>query len=426
MSKLIRGFVIIFLVASILPFSTAQALTLPDGCTESTLGSSQIMVCKPTNGIPLNGDAVIFAHGYVNPNEPVGIPEEQLLIPGSQTSLSTMLTKMGYVFATTSYRKNGLAVKEGIEDILILASFLNSQESKPRRIFLTGASEGGLITALALENHPDVFIGGFSACGPVGDFRKQVNYWGDFRVVFDFLFPGMLAGSPVSIPDSLIADWQGSVKPAVINAVKSRPLATWQLLNVTGAPYNPFNPDTKTETVTGILDYNVMATNDAIIELGGNPFDNSNRVYRGSLNDWLLNRRVFRTSANPLAINEINSSYTTSGHLTRPLVTMHDIGDPIVPYWHENLYRTKVIAQGSAAMHANIPILRYGHCQFSAAEALFGFGVMVAKTTLVALQKDQVQSALPDPAAYDEYLQMEQQYGPTGEGHSLYLPSILQ
>ena len=65
---------------------------------------------------------------------------------------------------------------------------------------MTGVSEGGLITALAIEQRPDVFDGGLSTCGPIGDFSQQINYFGDFRVLFDYFFPGVMPGSPISIP----------------------------------------------------------------------------------------------------------------------------------------------------------------------------------------------------------------------------------
>ena len=134
-------------------------------------------------------------------------------------------------------------------------------------------------------------------------------------------------------------------------------------------------------TTLGILSYNVFATNDGVATLNGQPFDNHNRLYLGSNNDWKLNRKVARFSASPAALTEISQFYQTSGSLSRPLVTLHTTGDPIVPYWHETLYNIKVIAHGSLLKHLNIPIVRYGHCNFTATEALASFAVMVYMAT---------------------------------------------
>ena len=41
----------------------------------------------------------------------------------------------------------------------------------------------------AARTVPGMFSSGLAACGPVGSFRGQVNYVGDFRVLFDYFFP---------------------------------------------------------------------------------------------------------------------------------------------------------------------------------------------------------------------------------------------
>jgi hypothetical protein len=70
------------------------------------------------------------------------------------------------------------AAVRGVIDILDLVSVrtdCRNPESHPPRWGL----EGGLVTTLAVENHPGVFSGGM-AMWTDRDFREQVNYWGDF------------------------------------------------------------------------------------------------------------------------------------------------------------------------------------------------------------------------------------------------------
>ena len=59
-------------------------------------------------------------------------------------------------------------------------------------MYLVGVSQGGLVCTLAVEQNPGIFSGGLSLCGPIGDFRRQINYWGDFRVAFDYFFPNVI------------------------------------------------------------------------------------------------------------------------------------------------------------------------------------------------------------------------------------------
>ena len=289
------------------------------------------------------------------------------------------MNSLGFAFATTSYRANGLAVRYGVDDLVELVDSL-SPVWQPCAYLPGGRLEGGLITTLAIEQRSDVFSGGLAVCGPTGDFRRQIDYWGDFRVVFDYFFRNLLPPDATNIPQNLIDNWETVYAPAVAQATSTQLLKTAQLLNVTRAPTNPFDRATIQQTVLGILWYNVFATNDGKAWLGGNPYDNLTRQYRGSFNDYLLNRGVARFTADPQALAEIQAHYQTSGLLPAPLVNLHTTGDPIVPYWHAPLYKAKVAATGSLPFYAHIPVLRYGHCQFTPAEVLFGFALLVLRS----------------------------------------------
>lgn len=181
-----------------------------------------------------------------------------------------------------------------------------------------------------------------------------------------------MPGSPITIPQSLMDNWDThvaiTVTPAISNPTSF--VSVTQLLSVTQASYEPLTPATAISTVVGLLWYNVFATNDAKAKLGGQPFDNWTRVYTGSLDDATLNATVQRFSADQAALDEIEAHYQTSGVPLVPLVTIHTTLDPIVPYWHETLYRSKVELHGMTPRHDNIPVARYGHCSFEAGEVV--------------------------------------------------------
>jgi hypothetical protein len=74
----------------------------------------------------------------------------------------------------------------------------------------------------------------------------------------------------------------------------------------------------------------------------------------------------------------MNTSYRTTGVLRRPLITLHTLRDQQVPYAHELLYALKTLASGSLfTRHLNIPVDRFGHCNFTEEEALLAFGTML-------------------------------------------------
>lgn len=373
----------ISLITSFAPVASAEAATsncLPDGTQRS---GAKYRICMPAPG-RWNGNLILFAHGYVAFNQPIGIPEDQLMLPDG-TSLPEIANALGFAFAVTSYSKNGLAVQEGLNDLRDLVTIVTSTVGSPRYVYLVGASEGGIITALAIEQYPGTFSGGLATCGPIGNFRKQIDYIGDFRVVFDYFFPGVLSGQADQIPDVLIDNWDSVYVPAIKAAIAAHPDRVAQLLRVTKAPIGS-EPATEEETVLGVLWYSTFATNDAIEVLGGQPFGNRHRWYTGSSHDLLLNLLVDRFDAEVPPLIEIQQSYQTTGVLTVPLVTMHTIGDQIIPYWHEPTYKFKTTLAGSDALHDNIPILRYGHCNFKAGEVVVGFGLLIHRVTGAALE----------------------------------------
>jgi pimeloyl-ACP methyl ester carboxylesterase len=366
-----------------------------------------------------NRDLVVFAHGYVfaDPIDPFKQPE----IPWDQAirgdlNLPGILVNLGYAFAISGYRKDGLAIKEGVQDIVALVKYIKAKDSKVRRVFLTGASEGGEVTTLALEKYPALFTGGMSTCGPIGDFQGQVNYWGDFRVLFDQVFPAALRypsmadlpypdSTPVEIAPEVMLGWgteavPGPVAQTVGYIVSQAPdPVVEQLLAVSKAPYDVDDPGTKLTTIAGLLTYNVMATNEARMELAGNPYGN-NGVVNGI--------PVEPVMADPAALAEILANYQTTGKLSRQLVVMHTTGDPIVPFWHTTLYLKKAIRTGSLRKLSLIPVSRYGHCNFTPAEAVFGFYVMVLRSTLQPFTAAQVKRALPDLASQKEFQVLKQ------------------
>lgn len=343
------------------------------GCKDGTLSSGALwQICLPPSW---NGSVIVWAHGYVSPFQPLAIPTDAV----EGTPVSAIVLGLGYAYATTSYRSNGLAAVDGSYDVEDLLTQFDAEAGPPSQAYLVGASEGSLSSTLALERPATHFSGGLAVCGPTGDFRDQIDYLGDFRSLFDYFFPGVLPGSPIEIPQNLIEHWFDVYTPTVLAALAANPVATQQLLNVSHAAFDPSNPNTIGESVLGILWYNVFATNEANARLGGNPYDNRTRVYVGSSDDARLNRDVERFAASPRALAALKK-FETSGRLRRPAVSLHTTGDPIIPFLQQTLYQAKVLDFANAAPFAAFPVVRYGHCSFTKAEVLAGFALLVQET----------------------------------------------
>ena len=252
-----------------------------------------------------------------------------------------LINGLGFGFATNSYSKTGLAVLQAMDDIRDLVDIYTAEQGPPKKIYLTGASEGGLITALLVEQYPDIFSGGVAACGPVGDFPFQIDFFSDARATFQYFFPSLIPGDPFEPDQALLDIWpfyyDAVVKPVVFDPANRSRLDQW--VKVAHLPHDDDNYlETVGTSVEDVLRYSVVNVNDAVTTLGGFPFDNRGRWYRGSTNDLLLNLLVPRADADPAAIAEMDTFYNTSGDLQRPLVTIHTRRDQQVPYAHELLY----------------------------------------------------------------------------------------
>ncbi len=349
----------------------------PDGTQSS---GAKYRICMPS-WLPWNRDLIVYAHGYVAPNQPIAIPENQLRLPDG-SYIPDIAGFLGYAFAVTSYSVNGLAVKQGMADLVDLVSIFRAGHPTLRRVILIGPSEGGLITALSIERRPDIFDGGLATCGPIGDFRQQINHIADFRVVFDYLFPGVMPGTVITVPNELLTTWDAFYRQQVLPVIlrPSNAVSVTQLIAITGAAIDPEEPGlTISETVETLLWYNVFGSTDAAAKLGGQPFDNMARIYTGSLDDVRLNAEVQRYTAAPAALAELEQYYQTGGVPHAPLVTLHTTLDPIVPYWHHTMYRDKIVAQRRLAWHAQFTAERYGHCNFSTLETQTALNALLAK-----------------------------------------------
>ena len=344
---------------------------VPGPCVDDVLSSgAKIRICVPLVG--WNGGVVLYAHGFVLPALPLDF--YQTTLPDG-TPIDLALQAQGFAFATTSYRRNGLNILEGTDDIRDLLAKFTESHPGVLRTYVVGLSEGGLVATLLAERSPELFSGALAMCSPIGGFRKQVEYIGDFRVLFDYYFPGLIPGSPVNIPLAVMQNWDSQYVPAIAAALASHPARTGELLRVAKAPFDPATPATAVNTALDLLRYNVFATNDAAARLGGNPFGNRTRWYFGSSNDLRLNILVRRFTASAAAVRAMRL-YETSGQLPIPLVTLHTLTDDIVPVWHELFYLAKVdtFARG---VFLPLPVKRYGHCTFTNNEVLGAFGLMV-------------------------------------------------
>ncbi len=349
------------------------------GTAQGASGTAQYVVYMPQPASCYNGQVILYAHGYVAPGSPAGSWQSQLLLPDG-TSIPSIVNSLGFGFAASGYSQDGLAILQGIQDTKALMNVVGGLSIPVQKYFLTGASEGGLVTAKSIESDQS-YSGGVAVCGPIGSFQQQIDYFGDARVLFDYFFPGVLGAEWTSnnstIPAKLMNDWTTKYLPAITTAVTSNPSATAQYLKTANIA-NGGSSSNDVAAITAVLWYNVFATNDATSKLGGNPYDNIGRFYTGSSNDALLNAHVARFAESAAALTQV-PNYETDGLLLNPLVTLHTTADPVIPFWQETEYFIKVVNEHSLLQLNQLPAYAFGHCNVTSAQAETALLLMLLK-----------------------------------------------
>jgi alpha-beta hydrolase superfamily lysophospholipase len=95
-------------------------------------------------------------------------------------------------FAFSSYSENGWAVKDGVQRTHQLLGIFTSKFGQPTRVYISGASMGGLIAIELAEKYPGAIAGALPTCAVAGGALRQFDYPANVRVLFDLFYPHVL------------------------------------------------------------------------------------------------------------------------------------------------------------------------------------------------------------------------------------------
>ncbi len=337
---------------------------------------------------------IVYAHGYRDADKSLILPVDSILVtsePEVYIGIREFIMNQGIGYASTSYRANGLIVPEAVEDIVLLRETIDAffathseEYDPPEAIVLVGPSEGGLVTVLTIEQNPGLFNAAIATCCPIGDFYKQLQYYGDAHVLFKYFFGpsigGINLGSPKGVSKRTMDAWNDESLTDAISDVLEKDFMynegrkVIQFVACANIPVDFSDPYKVGQAILEVLRFPVKATNDAIYRLEGNPYNNKfpRREYSGSFDDRKLNLTVERIMRHDWqrAAEKVTTCFETSGVLMTPLITMHTEFDHVSFFEHQVLYQGKVSANSPyPEILTQIPVMgRYGHCTFTASE----------------------------------------------------------
>src|SRR5262249_48110739 len=132
------------------------------------------------------------------------------------------------------------------------------------------------------------------------------------------------------------------------------------------------------QTLADVVVFNVYELGELQRRTHGQPFGNADYIYIGSHNDIALSAGGRRYRADAGAAASLARWYTPSGNLTKPLLALHDTGDPLVPASGAFDYALAVQRTGHAANFVQQYVPKAGHCVFTPDEIGHAFDELVA------------------------------------------------
>jgi hypothetical protein len=382
-----------------LPGAPFVPLTDAAGAPVSTVytgidGGAAYRVEKPLNW---NGELVLYAHGYRGQGSTVFVDN-----PGA---LRAHYIAKGFAWAASSYQTNGYDVGQGVRDSQgLIRKFAAVTGTAATSVYLTGASMGGHITAVAIERYRHTFAGAMPYCGSIGD-TELYDYFLDANVI-----AAALTRNPIEFPaQEPPAEWQAAFRQSVKDhlALLGTGLGTgnptftplgrewgevverrsggdrpgfdsaWAYWNARPG----LTPNTDVPFLFGV--YPGLSAGTAGIA-PGNVTDNTRTLYRIDDNRWLsraeikINREVLRVRATAPASRDLTGIPVVKGDPRIPVMSLHTIGDLFVPLSMEQIYAREVAAHRQSKLLVSRAIRALGHCEFTPAELQAGFDDLVS------------------------------------------------
>ena len=349
-----------------------------------------------------NGTLLLYSHGYRVPD---GSPDGHKVIDAADATSRAWLLDHGYALAASQYSQRGWAVEQALQDQVDLVGLFSQKVGRPSRTIAWGGSMGGLITGALVQLHPDQFAAGLAMCGSMAG--SVVN----FESGLDGLFVLATLVGPGSLQMVTIADparQQAAVRQAV-QAAQASPAGRARLSLVAAMLDLPRPPGADaaasekqqaqwvTSTWAPEFSYGLA---EVVKRAGGMPAENTSVDYANLLQrsvdgdevtamydrsglslaaDLAALERAPRVKGDPSAVAYYQRFIQLSGHLARPVLTLHDTGDPEAVVEQEQAYAATVDGAGSSGLLRQLYVARMDHCEFTSAEVVVGVQTLLKR-----------------------------------------------
>jgi pimeloyl-ACP methyl ester carboxylesterase len=359
-----------------------------------------------------NGAVLLYSHGYV----PDGQPNPAHNAPSDAVRFA--LLDAGYAQIGSSYPETGWAVGRALPAQIAALDLFRRQFGPPRRTIAWGTSMGGMITTGLAERYGHRFAGTLAMCGlEQGGVANWNNTLDPLFAIRTLLAPGSTTPL-VRLPDQAAAFASIGALTAALDAAQATPegrarialaaalhnIPAWT--DATQPEPAPGDYDTAQRNQYGVLHLTIYVglswRQEAEEHAGGNMSWNTGVDYRRllarssiraevkalykraglSLRDDLATLNAApRIHADPVAVAYMARNISFTGRLTRPMLTIHTTGDPLVPVQVERAYADAVADAHRKPLLRQAYVHRAGHCTFTTGEMLAALRTLERRIT---------------------------------------------
>jgi hypothetical protein len=345
-----------------------------------------------------NGTLLVYAHGYRDKADHPGETDNRNADIAPNAGLIAPLLQQGYALAGTSYRDNGWAVEEGVQDLKDLTVYFRDNIARPKRTVVWATSMGTVIAFKSMEHFNGIYDGALCACAVGAGATRSWDGAGDLMLAYQTVFglpPSW--GTVGDIRDDI--NFETEVQPKLIGEVSlTANFPKFEFLRlVSGTPGRGLTPPAPPAFYPNWIFIDMAFATEYRSELerraGGPVVQNLNRNYnltageRSYLNSlgitnpvidgWLNAMNGQRNiAAPPASRNYVEHNANYSGKIKNPVLTMHTQFDPLVTVSQEYEYAQTVNSAGRGNLLFQAYTNGNGHCSFTGPQLITAVNVI--------------------------------------------------
>lgn len=343
-----------------------------------------------------NGTLLLFAHPYRLAEDPKSFDPNLTFAPaeaGYFPELEPLLIGKGYALAAAAFRRQGYAVREGIEDCAAVAAEFHKTIGKPRQTILYGTSLGSLIALEGAENPRGLYDGVILLSGLSSGGRPVWDRVFDFALAFDVAFGWPDAWGKLGAIRSDVS-FGKDVVPVLRQLLSDKAnIPQFEFMRAVGGfpPLGYYDGKMPNPWLFGNMFFATYGVAELQKRAGGNPLQSARGPYALAEQDaarlkeagadvsalvQALNHESRQINPEAGAREYLAKNYSPSGNLKTPVLSVHSRNDGFAPISNESALKSNVAKAGRSANLVQAYTEVVGHNAFSAEQMMASFTAM--------------------------------------------------